>query len=118
MRDLQQQNAPIDFAGGRCDLRLCPSAHAVSRGRATTQSVPVGMHRICAAVCEPVSAVNRGRYPETKGEEGDQYYFLKEKCERQSVDLLAHQLSVAGDGTGVPYSGSVTSRVLKAGSVA
>jgi hypothetical protein len=31
------------------------------------------------AVCEPVSAVNRGRYPETKGEEGDQYYFLKEK---------------------------------------
>ena len=23
-----------------------------SRGRATTRSVPVGMHRICAAVCE------------------------------------------------------------------
>jgi hypothetical protein len=37
------------------------------------------MHRICAAVCEPVSAVNRGRYPETKGEEGDPYYFLKRR---------------------------------------
>jgi hypothetical protein len=34
------------------DLRLCPSAHAASLGRATTQLVSVGMHRICAAVCE------------------------------------------------------------------
>jgi hypothetical protein len=40
------------FASLAGDLRLCPSAHALSRGRSTTQSVPVGMHRICAAVCE------------------------------------------------------------------
>jgi hypothetical protein len=49
MRDLQQYNAPIDFVDGRCDLRLRP--RTVSR-RAATQSVPVGMHRICAAVFE------------------------------------------------------------------
>jgi hypothetical protein len=31
MRDLQQYNAPIDFVDGRCDLRLRPSTHALSR---------------------------------------------------------------------------------------
>ena len=45
-------NAPIDFVDGRCDLRLCPSALGSVSRRAATQSVPVGMHRICAAVCE------------------------------------------------------------------